>query len=114
MLSHERTILPSDQCSFPSCYLASDLLWVLFETGMTVSELCALRLADLDQYAGLLRVRGKGGKERQMPLGATCLSRLRAYLKQMEPTTKRGLARRHVGGDPLFGPRGSSRSPGMV
>jgi site-specific recombinase XerD len=81
------------------------LLWVLFETGMTVSELCALRLADLDQHAGLLRVRGKGGQERQLPLGATCLSHLHAYLKQMEPTTKSGLARRHAGGDPLFGSR---------
>ena len=82
------------------------LLWVLFETGMTVSELCALRLADLDQHTGLLSVRGKGGKERQIPLGATCLSHLRAYLKQMEPATKRGLSRRHAGGDPLFGSKG--------
>jgi len=82
------------------------LLWVLFDSGITVSELCALRLADLDQHAGLLRVRGKGGQERQMPLGATCLSHLRAYLKQMEPTTKRGLARRHAGGDPLFASQG--------
>ena len=82
------------------------LLWVLFDTGITVSELCALRLADLDQHTGLLRVRGKGGKERQMPLGATCLSHLRSYLKQMELTTKRGLARRHAGGDPLFGSKG--------
>jgi site-specific recombinase XerD len=82
------------------------LLWVLFETGMTVSELCALRLADLDQLTGLLRVRGNGDKERQMPLGATCLGHLRAYLKQMEPTTKRGLARRYAGGDPLFGSKG--------
>ena len=79
------------------------LLWVLFETGMTVSEVCALRVADLDLQAGLLRVRGKGGQERLMPLGATCLSQLRAYLKQMEPTTKSGLARRRSGGDPLFG-----------
>ena len=82
------------------------LLWVLFDTGITVTELCALRLADLDQHTGLLRVRGKEGKERQMPLGATCLSHLRSYLKQMEPTTKRGLARRHTGGDPLFGSKG--------
>ncbi len=81
------------------------LLWVLFETGMTVSEVCALRVTDLDLQAGLLRVRGKGGQERQMPLGATCLSHLRAYLKQMEPTTKSGLARRRAGGDPLFGSR---------
>jgi site-specific recombinase XerD len=82
------------------------LLWVLFETGMTLSELCALRLADFDQHAGLLRVRGKGGQERQLFLGATCLSRLRAYLKQMEPATKSGLARRRAGGDPLFGSKG--------
>jgi len=82
------------------------LLWVLFDSGITVSELCALRLADLDQHTGLLQVRGKGGKERQMPLGESCLSHLRAYLKQMEPTTKRGLARRHAGGDPLFASKG--------
>jgi site-specific recombinase XerD len=82
------------------------LLWVLFDTGITVSELYALRLADLDRHTGLLRVRGKGGKERQMPLGVTCLSHLRSYLKQMELTTKRGLARRHAGGDPLFGSKG--------
>ncbi len=82
------------------------LLWVLFDTGITVSELCALRLADLDQHKGLLRVRGKGGRERQMPLGATCLSHLRSYLKQMESTTKKGLSRRHAGGDPLFSSKG--------
>jgi site-specific recombinase XerD len=82
------------------------LLWVLFETGITVSELCALRVADLDQQTGSLCVRGKGGKERQMPLGATCLSHLRAYLKRMEPTTTRGLARRQAGGDTLFASRG--------
>jgi site-specific recombinase XerD len=70
------------------------LLWLLFDAGITVSELCALR------------VRGKGGKERQMPLGLTCFSHLRAYLKQMEPTTKRGLTSRHAGGDPLFGSKG--------
>jgi len=35
------------------------LLWVLFDTGITVAELCALRLADLDQHAGLLSVRRK-------------------------------------------------------
>jgi len=81
------------------------LLWVLFETGITVSELCALRVADLDLQAGLLRVRGKGGQERQIPLGATCLSHLRAYLKQMEPTTKRPVVRRRAGGAALFGSR---------
>jgi site-specific recombinase XerD len=78
------------------------LLWVLFDTGITVSELCALRVADLDHHTGSLRVRGKGGEERLMPLGAICLSHLRVYLKQMEPTTKKGLTRRQAGGAPLF------------
>jgi len=35
------------------------LLWVLFDTGITVAELCALHLADLDQHAGLLSMRWK-------------------------------------------------------
>jgi site-specific recombinase XerD len=82
------------------------LIWVLFDTGITVSEACALRVADLDPQTGLLRVRGKGGKERQMALGSTCLSHLRAYLRQMDQTTRSGLASRHAGGDPLFGSQG--------
>jgi site-specific recombinase XerD len=85
------------------------LLWVLFETGMTVSEVCALRVADLDQQTGSLRVRGKGGKERQMPLGPTCFNHLRSYLKQMDSTTKRGLTSRKAGGDPLFGSKGKQQ-----
>jgi site-specific recombinase XerD len=82
------------------------LLWVLFDTGITVSELCALRVADLDLQTGLMRVRGKGGQERQMALGPACLGHLRWYLKQMNPTTRRGLTRRKAGGDPLFGSKG--------
>ena len=82
------------------------LLWVLFETGITVSEVCALRVADLDQETASLRVRGKGEKERQMLLGPICLSHLRSYLKQMDPKITKGLARRQAGGDPLFGSEG--------
>jgi hypothetical protein len=38
------------------------ILWVLFETGITVSEVCALRVADVDQQTGSLRVRGKNAR----------------------------------------------------
>jgi site-specific recombinase XerD len=82
------------------------LLWVLFDTGITVAEACALRVADLDHQTDLLRVRGKGGKERLMPLGPTCLSHLRSYLRQMDLTSRRGPAGRKAGGDPLFGSKG--------
>ncbi len=67
------------------------LLWVLFDTGIAVAELCALRVADVDQQTGLLRVRGKGGKERLLTIGTTCQRTLRAYLRS---TTRRGLERR--------------------
>lgn len=40
----------------------------LFLTGMRVSELCACRIADWDRSAGQLRVLGKGGKQRLVPV----------------------------------------------
>ncbi|GAC1646566.1 MAG: hypothetical protein NVS4B9_38480 [Ktedonobacteraceae bacterium] len=90
------------------CTAARDqaLLWVLFDTGITISEVRTLRVTDLDPQTGLLRVRGKGGKERQMPLGSICLSHLRSYLRKTDPTTKSGLVSRKAGGDPLFGSKG--------
>jgi site-specific recombinase XerD len=63
-------------------------------------------VADLDPKTGLLHVRGKGGRERQLTLGPSSLSQVRVYLRQMAPTTRRGLARRKAGGDPLFGSEG--------
>lgn len=40
----------------------------LFLTGMRVSELCAFRIADWDRSAGQFRVKGKGGKQRLIPV----------------------------------------------
>jgi len=82
------------------------LLWVLFETGITLSEVCALRVADLDPHMGLLQVRGKGGKDRQMLLGSICLSHLRGYLRQRDAMSRSGLVSRLAVGDPLFSTAG--------
>jgi site-specific recombinase XerD len=78
------------------------LLWMLFDTGITLSEVCALRLCDVDRRTGILSVRGKGGKVRQMALGSTCLSHLLSYLDQAHPAKKDHVARRKNGDDPLF------------
>ncbi len=97
----------SQQAKAPGipCTVTRDqaLIWVLFDTGITIAEVRTLHLADLDLQKGLLRVRGKGGKERLMPLGPICMSHLRSHLRLMNPTTKRGLVSRQAGGDPLFG-----------
>ncbi len=78
------------------------LLWVLFDTGITISEMCALRLLDVDRKTGILNVRGKGGNVRQMTLGSTCLSHLFSYLDQVHPAKRDHVARRKAGDDPLF------------
>lgn len=56
------------------------MLEVLYATGLRVTELCSLRTGQLDMRRGLLRVRGKGGRERIVPLGREALSALRDYL----------------------------------
>lgn len=61
------------------------ILWVFYDTGIRVSELCGLRLADLDRKRGLLTVRGKGSKERRIALGQTCQRHLFHYLDRHRP-----------------------------
>ena len=52
------------------------ILWVLYDTGIRVSELCGLRLGDFDRKHGVLTVTGKGSKERRIALGSNCLRNL--------------------------------------
>jgi site-specific recombinase XerD len=78
------------------------LLWVLFDTGITRAEACALHLADVDLTMGILFVRGKGGKMRRIPIRSTCLSHLLWELAQADPGKKNALTRRKTGDDPLL------------
>jgi len=56
------------------------MLETLYATGLRVSELVGLRLHELNLDMGLLRVFGKGSKERLVPLGEEALAWLRRYL----------------------------------
>jgi integrase/recombinase XerC len=57
------------------------ILEVLYGSGLRVSELCDLGLADVDLSAKTARVRGKGSKERIVPIGGKCLLAVTAYLE---------------------------------
>ncbi len=57
------------------------MLETLYSTGVRVSELVALNVADVDATGESLRVRGKGRKERISPIGPTSLAAIRKYLE---------------------------------
>jgi integrase/recombinase XerC len=57
------------------------ILETLYSTGMRVSELVGLDLEDIDPLAEVVRVRGKGRRERLAPLGSYAVQALNAYLE---------------------------------
>jgi len=65
------------------------MLEVLYASGLRVSELVGLRLADLNLAGGILRVLGKGNKERLVPMGDTAVESLRIYLADGRPKLER-------------------------
>jgi len=56
------------------------MLSMMYAAGLRVSELCALKLGDVDGQRGVVSVLGKGGKRRLVPVGEVALSDLDAYL----------------------------------
>lgn len=66
------------------------LLEVLYGAGLRVSELRELRRSDLFLDEGLLRVRGKGAKERVVPVGQRATDAVRRYLRALWPELDRG------------------------
>ena len=64
---------------------------LLYSTGMRVSELAGLRVSDIDFSRRLLRVTGKGNKERMLPYGKSAERALEAWIKLGRPKVDVGL-----------------------
>ncbi len=62
------------------------MLELLYATGLRVSELVALRLKDLNLEDGFLLCRGKGGKERIVPVGGIALHAVERYIEKARST----------------------------
>ncbi|MFH1090241.1 MAG: tyrosine recombinase XerC [Pseudomonadota bacterium] len=56
------------------------VLELAYSSGLRAAELCGLDLGDLDLTEGLVRVMGKGRKERMVPVGSKAVEALREYL----------------------------------
>ncbi|NMD40322.1 MAG: site-specific tyrosine recombinase XerD, partial [Deltaproteobacteria bacterium] len=61
------------------------MLEVLYATGLRVSELTGLKLHHLNLHVGYLVCRGKGDKERVVPMGESARHRLKEYLEDARP-----------------------------
>jgi integrase/recombinase XerC len=58
------------------------MIEVFYGAGIRLSELTGINIADIDFAGGLIKVRGKGRKERIVPIGAPAVAAINAYLKR--------------------------------
>ena len=68
------------------------MLEFLYATGLRVSELCRVRVSDLERDLGFVRVVGKGNKHRIVPVGQAALRAVDAYLGSGRPRLLKGRA----------------------
>ncbi len=84
------------------------ILETLYSTGARVSELVGLSLGDLSLTDGLVRLRGKGRKERVVPIGAVAIQALQEYRRGVRDAGGGG-QRSERAGDPIFRNRRGGR-----
>ena len=82
------------------------LLELGYGAGLRVSELCGLLLTDLLLPENLVRILGKGGKQRLVPIGRNIIGAVSVYLHSLRPTLDRGKS----GGRVLLNVRGEPLS----
>ncbi len=66
------------------------MLELLYATGLRVSELVGLTMEQMSLRQGLVRIVGKGGKERLVPMGELAITEVEQYLKYARPELLKG------------------------
>jgi integrase/recombinase XerD len=79
------SLLSQPRGATPGALRDRALLETMYACGLRASEAITLELAELDLEAGVLIARGKGAKERIVPIGSKALESLRAYLELARP-----------------------------
>jgi integrase/recombinase XerD len=83
-------LLAQPKGSEPTALRDRALLELMYACGLRASEAISLDMRDLDLDAGVLRARGKGPKERVVPVGRAALEAVRIYIERGRPGLLRG------------------------
>jgi integrase/recombinase XerD len=86
------------------------ILELLYASGLRISELCTIRLENLDLEEGMIRVTGKGNKTRLVPVGTEARQALGKYLNLERPK----LVSRRSGAEIFLSVRGRKLTPQRV
>lgn len=78
-------LIASPDLSRPQGLRDRAMLEFLYATGLRVSELCRVRVSDLETSMGYVRVTGKGNKQRLVPVGKAALQAVEHYLESGRP-----------------------------
>jgi integrase/recombinase XerD len=78
-------LLAQPSGSSPTAVRDRALLETMYACGLRASEVISLELPELDLETGVLRARGKGSKERIVPIGRKAIESLRSYLERGRP-----------------------------
>jgi len=89
-------LLSQPRASEPAALRDRALLELMYACGLRASEATGLELLDVDIDEGVLRARGKGSKERVVPIGQAALKALRTYLERGRPALVKGAPERHL------------------
>ena len=84
-----QTLLSQPDLTDPAGLRDRALLEVMYACGLRASEVIGLEVSDVDLDEGLLRARGKGSKERVVPVGRAAIGAIRAYMSLGRPALVR-------------------------
>ncbi len=89
-LAEVRRLLSPPNINTPIAGRNNAMLYLLYSTGLRVSELVGLPLSGCNLSAGFVRVIGKGNKERLIPFGEQAKEKIEQYLKLSRPLILKG------------------------
>jgi integrase/recombinase XerD len=89
-------IIQAADLSKPTGLRDRAMMEVLYASGLRVSELCKVGMADLNLEMGVLRTTGKGNKQRLVPVGKSAVLAVRNWLESGRPALLKGRASRYL------------------